>query len=192
MKKISQGYLQFSLNKFGVKRNLKKFNTKILKLPQSKNSSNPSITLDIINKAFKQLFEHELYQDAIILHLMYSLSIPPTVIETFTFDNLCDDKSFLYYDPYEHKCKSIILNDDLYSQLLYYKMIKQRRGIKNRQSCRKSLDKKLINGDFIFSINSRAMYKRFQGKFDNKIQWFNYTPNDIVKFSIQMKRQSID
>ena len=106
-----------------------KFNKKILKLPKSQNFSNLSITLDIISKASWKLFENELYLDAIILHHTYSLSIPPTAIETFTFNNLCDKKSFLYYDTYEHKCKSIILNDDLYSQLLYYKKIKQKRWI---------------------------------------------------------------
>ena len=54
----------------------------------------------------------------------------------------------------------------------------------NKSKSRKSADGKIIESNFITSIWSNMIYKRFKSRFDNALPWYIYTPNDVVKYSI--------
>ena len=60
-------------------------------------------------------------------------------------------------------------------------MIEIKSETKNNFRCFQ--DKAIVMGEFIFEYTSSAIYNRFARCFGEKLKWFKYTPNQIVKLS---------
>ena len=115
---------------------------------------------------------------------MCSLSFSSLILEILSFDTIDEAKSIIYWDPYESNYKDKYIEEDLYSKLMHFKKYKSELKLINKTKSRKSTDGKIIEGDFIISILSNMIYKRFHSRFDNILPWFCYTPNEVVKYSI--------
>ena len=52
------------------------------------------------------------------------------------------------------------------------------------------IDKTKIKGKFIIDASPTNIYNKFNRKFGNTISEFNFTPNDIIKASKLMQKQT--
>ena len=141
-----------------------------------------NIEVDTI-AAYNQLLSFEQYDDALLLQLLYSLSLHPNNLCMLKFDDVDKDGFIHYIDFKTGKNSKILLDDDLIcfaleyvcnkgEGLKYFKMIKRAlRNGKNRE------------GIFIDNKTYQNVYKRFLNKFGGKLKWFNYTPKEIVSIN---------
>ena len=136
-----------------------------------------------ITRAYIELMEMSLYQDATIIHLMYSLGANPETIALLTFDTLDEQGNMTYFDTLSEKYKTILLSEALLSDIIFLRNYRLSKEENVADSCRCHNFKFVIMGDFIISISATAIYNRFSRKFGGKLKWFKYKPHQIVKLS---------
>ena len=123
------------------------------------------------------------YQDALILHLMYSLSLDPYHIYSLTFDGIINMNQIQYWDYKSSAKKTCFLYYELWSDINTIKQYQEKENNQVRQTLRVMIDKTTIRGKFLISISPTNIYNRFHRKFGNSLKDFDLTPNDIIKLS---------
>ena len=123
------------------------------------------------------------YQDALILHLMYSLSLDPYHIYSLTFDGIINMNQIQYWDYKSSTKKTCFLYYELWSDINTIKRYQEKENNQVRQTLRVMIDKTTIRGKFLINISPTNIYNRFHRKFGNSLKDFDLTPNDIIKLS---------
>ena len=141
----------------------------------------PSL-LEITN-AYVELMNIGKYEDAVTIHLIYSLGINPETLHFLTFNSIDDEGNIEYFDTQLERYLTIRLNESLLRDIKFLKDFKTKYYQKTDDSVRCFKDKYVFMGDFIFSVSISAIYSRFSRNFGGMLKWFKYTPHQIVKLS---------
>ena len=148
----------------------------------------PLLTKEEVFKNYKVLLDKKKYEDAVLLHLMFTLGMTPYTISLLTFESLTDFKTLKYFD---HKTRSVIeakLTEELLNELIYLKIYKNNLKELNQDEERKSLDGKIIKGTFIFSDSPTSICNKFARKFGGLLLNFDITPRDMAIISRYYRR----
>ena len=124
-----------------------------------------------------------MFQDALILHIMYSIGINSETIVLLTFDSINENGKMRYFDTFKLKYVYIILNQNLIRDIKFFKDTMPEIKSETKNNFRCFQNKAIVMGEFIFEYNSSAIYNRFAICFGGKLPMFKYTPNQIVKLS---------
>ena len=157
--------------------------TTIVEVDSSQNIITP---LEIVN-AYVDLMNLKNVEDAVILHIMYSLGANPSTISLLTFDSIDENKNITYFDTKASKFMTIKLNEHLWGDILYLKDYKLKNGIKNNQTERTYMTKIRVREDFITSLTETGIFKRFARRFNENLCWFKWRPQSIIRASNKMK-----
>ena len=123
------------------------------------------------------------YLDALIIHIIYSLTLYPYHIYSLTYDDIIDKNQIQYWDYKSSSMKTCYL---YYELLSYINLIKGYQETKNCQlskTLRIMINQTRIRGEFIINISPSNIYNRFHRKFGNSLKDFDLTPNDIIELS---------
>ena len=133
--------------------------------------------------AYADLIDMKMFQDALILHIMYSIGINSETVVLLTFDSIDENGKMRYFDTLKLKHVDTILNQNLIRDIKFSKdtMLEIKAENKNNLWCFQN--KAIVMGEFIFEYTSSAIYNRFAICFVGKLPWFKYTQNQIVKLS---------
>ena len=123
------------------------------------------------------------YQDALLLHIMYSLSLDPYHIYSLKYEDILSHNKIQYWDYKTSTSKICFLYNDLWSDIKIIKTYKEYEMVEYRKIVRVMIDKTKIKGDFIINISLTNVYNRFNRRFRNVIDNFNLTPNDVIQLS---------
>ena len=82
---------------------------------------------EVIN-AYADLMNMKMFQDALILHLMYSIGANPETLVLVMFDSIDDSGNMRYFDTLKLKYVDIMLNQNLLRDIMFFKDIMK--GIK--------------------------------------------------------------
>ena len=140
------------------------------------------IIAEVVN-ACADLIDMKMFQDALILHIMYSIGINSETVVLLTFDSIDENGKMRYFDTLKLKYVDIILNQNLIRDIKFFKdtMLEIKSETKNNFRCFQN--KAIVMSEFIFEYTSSAIYNRFAIYFGGKLPMFKYTPNQIVKLS---------
>ena len=122
-------------------------------------------------------------QDVLNLHIIYSIGINSETVVLLTFDSINENGKMRYFDTLKLKYVDNILNQNIIRDIKLFKdtMLEIKSETKNNFRCFQ--DKAIVMSEFIFEYTSSAIYNRFARCFGEKLKWFKYTPNQIVKLS---------
>ena len=123
------------------------------------------------------------YQDALILHLIYYLSLDPYHIYSLTFDGIINMNQIQYWDYKSSTKKTCFLYYELWSDINTIKQYQEKENNQVRQTLRVMINKTAIRGKFLISISPTNIYNRFHRKLGNSLKDFDLTSNDIIKLS---------
>ena len=137
---------------------------------------------DVMN-AYADLMDNKMFQDALILHLMYSVGINPDTLVLITYDSLNDSGKLNYFDTLKLAYVEITLNENLIRDILHFKEIMREIKSEAKHDFRNYKDKVVVIGEFIFEYTSSAIYNKFARLFGGKLPNFKYTPNQIIQLS---------
>ena len=100
-------------------------------------------------------------QDALILHIMYSIGINSETVVLLTFDFINENGKMRYFDTLKLKYVDNILNQNIIRDIKLFKdtMLEIKSETKNNFRCFQ--DKAIVMGEFIFEYTSSAIYNRF-------------------------------
>ena len=140
-------------------------------------------TIAEVMNAYADLMDTKMFQDALILHIMYSIGINSETVVLLIFDSIDENGKMRYFDTLKLKYVDTILNQNLIRDIKFFKdtMLEIKSETKNNFRCFQN--KTIVMGEFIFEYTSSAIYNRFAICFGGKLPWFKYTPNQIVKLS---------
>ena len=140
-------------------------------------------TIVEVMNTYADLMDMKMFQDALILHIMYSIGINSETVEHLTFDSIDENGKMRYFDTLKLKYVDTILNQNFIRDIKFFKdpMLEIKSETKNNFRCFQN--KAIVMGEFIFEYTSSVIYNRFEICFDGKLTWFKYTPNQIVKLS---------
>ena len=149
-------------------------------------------TIVEVMNAYADLMDMKMFQDALILHLIYSIGINPETVVLLTFDSIDENGKMRYFDTMKLKYVDTILNQNFIRDIKFFKdaVLEIKSETKNNFRCFQ--DKAIVIGEFIFEYTSSAIYNRFARCFGGKLPWFKYTPNQIVKLSESTRVQKKD
>ena len=149
----------------------------------SPNSENLRVTNNQVVSAYNQLIKLKMYDDALLIQLLYSLAISLANLSLLKHENV-DKQGFISYTDIKTRRKSKIYLDDkivcFMFKYIYYKGKDDPYFSKKR---RKIVDDKCENGTFIVNQTEKNIYKRFNRQFGGKLKFISFTPNDIVKLN---------
>ena len=114
----------------------------------------------------------EMYEDALIIHLIYSLGASLEAIALLTFDSINEDCFIQYFDTKGLKFKNVKLNENLMRDIMFLKSFREKNQLTNEDQSRCYRDKLVIVGEFIISVSATAIYNRFSRGFGGALQWF--------------------
>ena len=143
--------------------------------------------LEIVN-AYVELMNSNWIEDAVILHLMYSLGVNPETISFLKFSSIDKNKNIRYFDTSLKRTVKIRITDRLWNNIEFWKL-----NTKSDQSEIKYSLKQLSNlnknqNDFIISLSKSGIFKRFSRGFNGKVGWFDWNPQSIINLSKRMRR----
>ena len=98
---------------------------------QGREENVSSINKEKFLKAAKFLYDNGDYEDALLIHIMWSLASRPNEMVTLRFEDFEDNnnqKSVLYYANKKNQRKRITIADDLYDQVIDFKNFKIENG----------------------------------------------------------------
>ena len=93
------------------------------------------------------------YQDALILHLMYSLSLDPYHIYSLTFDGIININQIQCWYYKSSTKKTGFLYYELWSDINTIKRYQEKENNQIRQTLRVMINKTTIRGKFLISIS---------------------------------------
>ena len=123
------------------------------------------------------------YQDSLVIHLMYFLSLIPYHLCSLKYDNILSDNQIQYWDYKSSTYKTCYLYYELWSDI---NVIKQYQEAKYGILCkivRIMIDKTKIREEFIIGVSPTNIYNRFHRKFGKSIDDFDITPKNILQLS---------
>ena len=153
---------------------------------QGREENVSSINKEKFLKADKFLYDNDDYEDALLIHIMWSLASRPNEMVTLRFEDFEDNnnqKSVLYYANKKNQRKRITIADDLYDQVIDFKNFKIENGKYHERSLTTSTGKTLT-GNFVFDLTRSKLQKKFSRKFKKLIPGLKLRPKDIRMSSI--------
>ena len=123
------------------------------------------------------------FEDAFIIHLMYSIGANTETISFLTFESINEDNILTYFETKTLKYRNVKLNENLGRDIKFLKELKQQNKKSTSDISRCYQDKLVIWGEFIISVSTGVIYNRFSRHFGGMIRWFKYTPQQIIKLS---------
>ena len=142
--------------------------------------------LKILN-AYVELMDSNHIEDAVILHLMYSLGINPETISLLKFSLIDKDRNIRYFDTNLKRNIKVKLNNRLWNDIEFLKQTNdsnERKGEQSNKGCSSKLKGKKI---FITTLTIAGLFKRFSRGFNEKVGWFAWKPQCIVNLSKKMR-----
>ena len=124
-----------------------------------------------------------LYRDALIIHIMYSLSLDPYHAYSLRYEDILSKNEIQYWDYRSSSRKTSYLSFELGSDINLIKKYREKEMGEIRSTIKIMIDHIKIRGSFIIDISHSNIYNRFHRKFSNTIPTSDLTPNDIVQFS---------
>ena len=124
-----------------------------------------------------------MYEDALIIHFIYSLGASPEAIALLTFDSINEDCFIQYFDTKGLEFKNVKLNENLMRDIMFLKLFREKNQLTNDDQSRCHRDKLVIVGEFIISVSATSIYNRFFRGFEGALQWFKYSLQQIIKLS---------
>ena len=151
-----------------------------------KNNETTASLSDVFN-AYYALTKIGKFEDALILHLMYSLGSNLETLSLLTYGSIDDKNNTKFFDTQKMEYVDAKLNEHLVRDIFHFKetMRNIKQEIKSEFKCFK--DKAVVMGDFISEWTPSTIYKWFARCFGGKLPWFRYTPDKIVQLSKIMK-----
>ena len=140
---------------------------------------------EILVFAIKKLNKSGQYEDSLILRLIYLLRVSPHTIYLLDFSKLDSFRLFVFYDEDVRYHRTVKLEYSLYNDICFYHNLKNFKKRLSRNLIRRSKDKTIVKGDFIFSSTPKTIYNRFNNQFDGRLPWFVYTPKMIKDLSFK-------
>ena len=139
---------------------------------------------DVVS-AYTQLIKLKMFDDALLIQLLFSLSLDAENLSMITHVNV-DINGFINYKDYKNsEWSKILLDDHLICFMLDFCDIKGEKSPYFKISQRKSRNGEVESGIFLSPFTLKAIYSRFKGRFDGKLPWFCCTPNDIVRLNVK-------
>ena len=139
-----------------------------------------AINKDKFLKAAKLLYDNGEYEDALLIHIMYSLASKQNEMVSLGFEDFDDNnqKFVLYYANKKNLRKKIKIADDLYEQVIDFKNFKIENGRYHERSLTTPTGKALT-GHFVFDLTRSKLQKKFSKKFKKLIPGLKLRPKDI-------------
>ena len=170
------------------KGDIKNYNLKDFKLNYDKfDTSNLPLTPELLFVAYDTLIQNKMYKDAILLHSLYSLSITVKTLCNIKYNNVSQSKTIEFYDFTINATREVYLCDELFNELMYLKTLSKLKTHNILSNSNEEISDTNIENQLIFGSSSSVIYRRFKNKFNHKIEWFIYTPGDIMKLSLKVK-----
>ena len=130
-------------------------------IPSIQRLSNPNInkqfktpTIADVMNAYADIMDKKMFQDALILHLIYSVGIKLDTPVLITYDSLNDSGKLKYSDTLKLKNFEITLNENLIRDILHSKEIMREIKSDAKHEFRCFKDKVVVIGDFSFEYTS--------------------------------------
>ena len=143
----------------------------------------PKIEKSELFKFYSKLIESSKVEDAVLLHLMFSLGFEPYTVSLLKFESISEGKKIKYFDHKKRSSIEISLTNELYGDLMFLKTFKKLKGELNNSEERRSLDGSIIKGTFIFSTSPTGIYNKFKRKFGGMFEDFDLTPKELIVLS---------
>ena len=140
-------------------------------------------SIKLIRDIYMKLMCKGQYQDALVIHLMYSLSLNPYHLYSLKYDDILSDNQIQYWDYKSSTYKTCYLYYELWSDINVIKQYQEAKYGILRKIVRIMIDKTKIRGVFIIDVSPTNIYNRFHRKFGKSIDDFDITPNDILQLS---------
>ena len=148
----------------------------------------PLLTKEEVFWNYQQLIKHNKYEDAVLLHLMFTLGLTPYTISLLTFESLTDHKTVKYFDHKARAVTEINLTNVLQNELNYLKIYRAKLNDLSQDEERKSLDGTIIKGTFIFRDSPTNIRNKFARNFGGILSNFDITPRNMAIISRYYKR----
>ena len=154
--------------------------------------SSLSLSPLLLFKLYDILISYNHIQDAVIIHLLYSLTINLKTLCNIRFSDISQYKSIKFYDFSINDVRDFILSHDPFNDLMFYRhhcILKNKRINEkhNRFYIEEEIEYSLINPK-----SQSMIFNRFRTKFNGKVEWFNYSPEDIFKLSKKMREKYLN
>ena len=101
------------------------------------------------------------YQDALIIHLIYFLSLDPYHIYSLAYDGIIDKNQIQYWDYKSSSMKTCYLYYELWSDINLIIGYQETENSQLRKTLRIMIDQTKIRGEFIINISPTNIYNRF-------------------------------
>ena len=153
---------------------------------QGREENVSAINKDQYLKAANLLYEKGQYEDALLIHIMWSLASRPNEMLTLRFEDFEDkdgQKSVLYYANKKNQRKKFTISEELYAQVMNFKEMKVNNGTYQIRSFTTPTGK-TISGHFVFDLTRSKLQKKFSRKFAKLIPDMKSRPKDIRMSSI--------
>ena len=137
---------------------------------------------DVLN-AYSELTKYGKHEDALILHLTYSLGVNLETLTLFTYDSIDDDNNIKYFDTMKMEYVDAKLNEHIIRNISHFKEIMRNFKQEARDDYKCFKDKDVVMGDFIFDWMPSTIYNWFRRSFGGELFCFKYTPDKIVQLS---------
>ena len=153
---------------------------------QGREENVSAINKDQYLKAANLLYAKGQYEDALLIHIMWSLASRPNEMLTLRFEDFEDkdgQKSVLYYANKKNQRKKFTISEELYAQVMNFKEMKVSNGTYQIRSFTTPTGK-TITGHFVFDLTRSKLQKKFSRKFAKLIPDMKSRPKDIRMSSI--------
>ena len=135
---------------------------------QGREENVSAINKDQYLKAANLLYEKGQYEDALLIHIMWSLASRPNEMLTLRFEDFEDkdgQKSVLNYANKKRQRKKFIISEEPYTQVMNFKEMKVNNGTYQIRSFTTPTGK-AITGHFVFDLTRSKLQKKFSRKFE--------------------------
>ena len=108
----------------------------------------------VVMNAYADLMDMKIFQDALTLHIIYSIGINPETVVLLTFDSIDENGKMRYFDTMKLKYVDTILNKNLIRDIKFFKdaVFEIKSETKNNFRCFQN--KAIVMGEFIFEYTS--------------------------------------
>ena len=145
-----------------------------------------AINKDQYLKAANLLYEKGELEDALLIHIMWSLASRPSEMLTLRFEDFEDinnQKVVYYYANKKNQRKRFTISDELYNQVMEFKEFKLNHD-KYKERSFTTPTGRVIEGHFVFDLTRSKLQKRFSRKFSKLIPDLKSRPKDVRMSSI--------
>ena len=142
-----------------------------------------ALTEQEVKKAYKLLIKCEKYDDALLIQLMYSLSLDPDTLCMLKHENVDDDGILVYRDYKTNKNKRIRLDDKTIAFTLFLIEFKGKDHPYFNVTKRKSRHGYTDEGIFFINVKSIQVYRKFKRNFNGVLDWPSITPDKVIQIN---------